>query len=130
MKGKVPASIDEYIAGSPPPVRKKLQQIRAIVRRAAPEAMEKISYQMPCFYLNGNLVYFAAFAKHIGFFPGSGQIVFGAFKEELSKYRSGKGSVQFPLEKPLPLGLIEKIVRFRAEENRKKPARPARKTRA
>jgi uncharacterized protein YdhG (YjbR/CyaY superfamily) len=124
MKRRVPESIDEYIAGCPAPAQKKLEQIRAIVRRVAPEATEKISYQMPCFFLNGNLVYFAAFAKHIGFFPGSGRIVFGTFKEELSRYKSGKGSVQFPLEEPLPLRLIEKIVRWRAEENRAKPARP------
>ena len=75
---------------------------------------------MPAFYLNGNLVYFAAFANHIGFYPGSGQIVFGKFRKELAKYKSGKGSVQFPLDEELPLALIKRIVKFRTEENRAK----------
>jgi uncharacterized protein YdhG (YjbR/CyaY superfamily) len=114
------ASIDEYIQSWPADVQKKLTQIRKLVKSVAPEAEEKISYQMPAFFLNGNLVYFSAFKNHIGFYPGSGQIVFGKFKKELEKYKSGKGSVQFPLDEPLPLALIKGIVKYRAEENRKK----------
>jgi uncharacterized protein YdhG (YjbR/CyaY superfamily) len=119
-KSKGPASIDEFIKTCPAEVQKKLTQIRQLVRSVAPEATEKISYQMPTFYLNGNLVHFSAFKNHIGFYPGSGQIVFGKFKKELSKYKSGKGSVQFPLDEELPLALIKRIVQYRAEENRKK----------
>jgi uncharacterized protein YdhG (YjbR/CyaY superfamily) len=118
-----PASIDDYIKACPTDVRKKLIQIRLLVRSVAPDAAEKISYQMPAFYLNGNLVYFAAFANHIGFYPGSGQVVFGKFRKELAKYKSGKGSVQFPLDEKLPLALIKRIVKFRAEENRVKAAK-------
>jgi uncharacterized protein YdhG (YjbR/CyaY superfamily)/ribosomal protein S18 acetylase RimI-like enzyme len=114
------ASIDEYIQSCPVDVQEKLTQVRMLVRSAAPDAREKISYQMPAFSLNGNLVYFAAFKNHIGFYPGSGKIVFGKFKKELAKYKSGKGSVQFPLEEKLPLALIKRIVKYRAEENRAK----------
>ncbi len=113
-------TIDEYIAMYPPEVQKKLQQVRETIHVAAPEAQETISYKMPAFTLDGNLVYFAAFAKHIGFYPiPSGM---EAFKQELSRYKQGKGSVQFPLDQPLPLELIRRIVLFRAEENRKKAA--------
>ncbi len=113
-------TIDEYIALCPPEVQKKLQQVRETIHAAAPEAQETISYKMPAFTLDGNLVYFAAFAKHIGFYPiPSGR---EAFKQELSRYKQGKGSVQFPLDQPLPLELIRRIVLFRAEENRKKAA--------
>jgi uncharacterized protein YdhG (YjbR/CyaY superfamily) len=119
-KSRVPASIDEYIQSRPADVQKKLTQIRKLIRSVAPEATEKISYQMPTFFLNGNLVHFAAFKNHIGFYPGSGRIVFGTFKKELAKYKSGKGSVQFPLDEALPLALIRRIVKFRAEENRGK----------
>ena len=111
-------SIDEYIALFPPEVQKKLQEVRDTIHEAAPEAQEKISYQMPAFTLNGNLVYFAAFKNHIGFYPIPSGIE--AFKEELSKYPQGKGSVQFPLDQPLPLDLIRRIVLYRAEENKKK----------
>ena len=111
-------SIDEYIALFPPEVQKKLQEVRATIHEAAPEAQEKISYQMPAFSLNGNLVYFAAFKNHIGFYPIPSGIE--AFKEELSKYPQGKGSVQFPFDRPLPLDLIRRIVLYRAEENKKK----------
>jgi len=111
-------SIDEYIALFPPEVQEKLQEVRATIHEAAPEAQEKISYQMPAFTLNGNLVYFAAFKNHIGFYPIPSGIE--AFKEELSKYPQGKGSVQFPLDQPLPLDLIRRIVLYRAEENKKK----------
>ena len=111
-------AIDEYIAQFPPDVREKLQQIRAVIKEAAPEATEKIGYQMPAFYLNGNLVYFAAFKHHIGFYPAPRGIA--AFQEELSQYKGAKGSVQFPLDRPLPLELISRIVKFRAQENLKK----------
>jgi uncharacterized protein YdhG (YjbR/CyaY superfamily) len=115
------ASIDEYISSFPEPVQKRLTQIRKLIRKIAPDAREKISYQMPAFYLNGNLVYFAAHARHIGLYPtpsGSAE-----FKRELSKYKQGKGSIQFPLEEPLPLALIGKIVKFRVEQNSRKPSR-------
>ena len=112
------ATIDEYIAQCPADIREKLQKLRAVIKEAAPEAVERISYQMPAFYLNGNLVYFAAFKHHIGFYPAPRRIE--AFKEELSAYKGAKGSVQFPLDKPLPYDLVSRIVKFRAEENMKK----------
>ena len=110
--------IDEYIAGFPRDVQKTLQQIRATIRRAAPGAEEAIKYQIPTFILNGNLVHFAAFRSHVGFYPTPSGI--GAFKDELFPYESAKGSVQFPLDQPMPLGLIEKIVKFRVKEARAK----------
>jgi len=110
-------SIDEYIAVFPEDIQKILQGLRATIKAAAPGAEEKISYQIPAFSLKGNLVYFAAFKKHIGFYPTSSGI--RAFKRELSIYESGKGSVRFPIEKPLPLKLISKIVKFRHTENLK-----------
>ncbi len=109
---------DEYIAQFPPDVRVKLQQLRAVMKEAAPDAVEKISYQMPTLYLNGNLVHFAAYARHIGFYPAPSGIE--AFKEELSQFKGAKGSVQFPLDQPLPMDLISRIVRFRVTENMKK----------
>lgn len=109
---------DEYIAQFPPDVREKLQQMRAVIKEAAPDAVEKISYQMPTLYLNGNLVHFAAYARHIGFYPAPSGIE--AFKEELSQFKGAKGSVQFPLDQPLPMDLISRIVRFRVTENMKK----------
>ncbi|RCX20323.1 uncharacterized protein YdhG (YjbR/CyaY superfamily) [Fontibacillus phaseoli] len=111
-------SIDEYIANFPAEVQEKLQTLREVIQAAAPEATEKISYQMPTFALHGNLVHFAAFPKHIGFYPDPSGIE--AFKEELSAYKGAKGSVQFPLEKPLPYELISKIVKFRVAENLEK----------
>ncbi len=113
-----PKDIDEYIARCPAEVQEILQKIRAIVRAAAPEATEAIKYQMPTFVLNGNLVHFAAFKNHIGFYPVPSGIE--KFKEELSAYEGGKGSVQFPLNRPIPYDLIRRIVEFRVEENRKK----------
>ena len=124
MKTAVFRSIDEYIATFPKDIQKILQEIRAAIQVTAPEATEKISYQMPTFYLNGNLVHFAAFKKHIGFYPVPSGIE--AFKKELSVYAQGKGSVQFPLDKPMPIPLIKKIVKFRAAENMKK-TKPAKK---
>jgi uncharacterized protein YdhG (YjbR/CyaY superfamily) len=110
-----PITIDGYIAGFSPDVQEILQKIRATIRKAAPQAEETISYQMPTFVLHGNLVHFAAFKNHIGFYPVPTGIE--AFKKELSAYETGKGSVQFPLDKPIPYGLISKIVKFRVKEN-------------
>ena len=110
--------IDEYIANFPADVQKKLNELRAVIKKAAPEAEEKISYQMPTFFLKGNLVHFAAYKNHIGFYPTPSGIT--AFQEELSIYQGAKGSVQFPIDKPLPLKLISRIVKFRAAENLKK----------
>ena len=114
-KRSAPQTIDEYIAGFPPAVQKILQKIRRTVRKAAPDAEETIKYQMPTFTLNGNLVHFAAFQKHIGFYPVPTGIE--AFKKELSVYEGGKGSVRFPLDRPIPFDLIRRIVRFRVKEN-------------
>lgn len=111
----IPATIDEYIAGFPKDVQQILQKIRMTIHEAAPEAQEKISYQMPTFYLKGNLVHFAAFKEHIGFYPVPTGIE--KFKKELSVYKQGKGSVQFPLDQPMPYALITKIVKFRVKEN-------------
>ena len=110
-----PKDIDEYIAGFPPDIQTTLQQIRATIRAAAPDAEEKISYQMPTFFLYGNLMHFAAFKNHIGFYPAPTGIE--RFQEKLAAYKGGKGSVQFPLEAPMPLGLIGEIVKYRVQEN-------------
>ena len=110
-------TMDDYIKNCPQPARERLETIRRLVRDMAPEATEKISYQMPTFYLNGNLVHFAAFAKHIGFYRTPSGI--DEFKEELSKYKNGKGSVQFPLDERLPIELIKRIVKYRIERNKK-----------
>ena len=117
--------IDEYIAGFPKDIREILEKIRATIRKAAPEAEEAISYGMPAFKLNGYLVYFAAYKKHIGFYPVPTGIE--AFKKELSAYKGAKGSVQFPLDKPMPLDLISKIVKFRVKENLEKAKTKAQK---
>ena len=108
-------TIDEYISQFPDDIQVILQKIRSIIKEAAPEASEKISYQMPTFYLHGNLVHFAAFKSHIGFYPVPSGIE--KFKEELSQYKGAKGSVQFPLNKPIPFDLIRRITLFRVEEN-------------
>ena len=109
--------IDEYIATFPAELQKRLRDLRSTIKAAAPNAEEKISYGMPTFFLNGNLVHFAAFKTHIGFYPTPSGIE--AFKKELSIYKGAKGSVQFPLDQPLPLKLIVKIVKFRVAENLK-----------
>lgn len=116
-------SIDQYLNGFPDEVRGILSELRATIREAAPSATEKISYQLPTFYLNGNLVHFAAFERHIGFYPTPSGIK--AFEEQLRKYKSAKGSVQFPINEPLPLDLIAEIVRFRVTENTQAPSPPA-----
>jgi len=118
MKTAAINSIDDYIATFPKDTQKILQQVRATVKKAAPKAEEKISYGMPAFTLNGNLVYFAGYKNHIGFYAlPSGH---RAFQKELSKYKMGKGSVQFPIDKPMPLSLITQIVKFRVIENAEK----------
>lgn len=119
------ASIDEYIATFPEDVQAILQQMRATIKAAAPEATEKISYQMPTFFLKGNLVYFGAYKNHIGFYPAPRGIE--AFKDELAKYKGSKGTVQFPFDQPLPLDLITRIVKFRAAENLEKAEAKSRK---
>jgi uncharacterized protein YdhG (YjbR/CyaY superfamily) len=124
-KQAAPKDIDEYIAGFPKDIREKLEKIRMTIHKAAPKAEEKISYQIPTFALNGNLVHFAAFKKHIGFFPTSSGI--REFQKVLSIYKGSKGSVQFPLDKPIPLGLISRIVKFRLKENWERAAAKKRK---
>jgi len=116
------STIDEYIATFPKETQAILQAVRAAIKAAAPNAEEKIGYQMPTFTLNGrNLVHFAAFKNHIGFYPTPSGIT--AFAKELSKYEGAKGSVQFPIDKPMPLKLISRIVKFRVTENLKQPAK-------
>ncbi len=110
-----PKTIDEYIAAFPHETQVILQKIRTTIKQAAPGAEEAIKYRMPTFTLSGNLVHFAAFKRHIGFYPVPTGIE--AFKKELSVYEQGKGSVQFPLEQPIPFGLIRRIVKFRVKEN-------------
>lgn len=110
--------IDSYIAEQVPDVRARLEQIRQAIKTTAPKAEEVISYRMPAFKYHGMLVYFAAFKNHIGFYalPSGNE----AFQKELSAYKQGKGSIQFPLDKPVPLALIKKIVKFRVKENLEK----------
>jgi uncharacterized protein YdhG (YjbR/CyaY superfamily) len=109
------SNIDEYIKTFPLKIQKILQEIRKTIKEAAPDAEEVISYQIPTFKLNGNLVHFAAFKDHIGFYPSPrGKEI---FKKELSAYKGGKGTVQFPFNKPVPLELIRKIVEYRVREN-------------
>ena len=129
MKSESPTdTIDAYISGFPEDVQDILQKIRRIVSDAAPDAEEAIKYQIPTFVLGGNLVHFAAFEKHIGFYPTPSGIE--QFKDALSAYNSAKGSVQFPLDSPIPYNLIKRIVRFRVKENRDKmSSKPVRKKR-
>lgn len=108
-------TIDEYILHFSPEVQETLRSLRKVIKEAAPDSEEKISWQMPTFALHGNLVHFAAFKKHIGFYPGANGIE--TFKLKITEYKSSKGAVQFPIEKPLPYELISEIVRFRVAEN-------------
>ena len=110
-----PKTIDEYIADFPQDIQEILEKIRMTIREAAPEAEETIKYRIPTFTLKGNLVHFAAFKKHIGFYPEPTGME--AFKDELSVYEGAKGSVQFPLDQPIPYDLISRIVKFRVKEN-------------
>ncbi len=119
------SSIDDYADTFPPEVQRMLQQVRAVIREAAPAAVETIKYGIPTFVLSGNLVHFAAFKKHVGFYPGPSGIA--AFQDEIAPYKSAKGSVQFPLEQPLPLDLIRRIVQFRVREVEEKARRGRRK---
>lgn len=109
-----PATIDDYIAGFPKDVQKILQKVRTTIRKAAPGAQEAIKYGIPTFTLNANLVHFGAYAKHIGFYPAPSGTA--KFRSELAPYASGKGSVRFPLDEPIPYDLITRIVKFRVEE--------------
>ncbi|MEJ8818846.1 iron chaperone [Lacibacter sp. H407] len=114
-------NIDEYIAGFPAATQKLLEQIRAAIKKAAPSAEEAMKYGIPTFVLNGNLVHFAGYKAHIGFYPAPDGIK--AFEKELSVYKSSKGAVQFPLDKPMPVALITKIVKFRVKQNLNKPVK-------
>jgi uncharacterized protein YdhG (YjbR/CyaY superfamily) len=116
----VAANIDDYIAGHPPKIRTRLSAMRRTIRKHAPDAEERISYRIPTFYLDGNLVHFAAFERHVGFYPGAAGIA--AFQKALAGYTSAKGSVQFPHDEPLPLELVAEIVKFRVAQQRAKPA--------
>ena len=121
MKTTKPMNVDAYISDFPADVQKVLEQIRATVKEVAPEAKETIKYAIPTFTLHGNLVYFAAFKNHIGFYatPTGNE----EFSNDLAGYKTGKGSIQFPLAKPMPLDLIRKIVRFRVAQNLEKAAK-------
>ncbi len=122
---EIPTNMDEYIAGFPKSVQDILQKIRETIAAAAPEAEETINYRMPTFKLKGNLVHFAAYKNHIGFYPAPSGL--DAFKNEISLYKNAKGSVQFPIDKPIPYELITKIVKFRLDENIKKAANKGKK---
>jgi uncharacterized protein YdhG (YjbR/CyaY superfamily) len=118
MKKNNVTSVDDYIAEQPVEIWEKLNELRQVIKSAAPKADEAISYGMPAYKFQGVLVYFGVFKNHIGFYPtGSG---ISAFKKELSVYEGSKGTVRFPIDKPLPLTLIKKIVRFRLKENEQK----------
>lgn len=118
VKPEVVKTVDEYIAGFEPPIQQRLEQLRQTIKKAAPFAEELISYMMPAYKYHGSLVYFAGYKNHIGFYatPNGHE----AFKKELSVYKQGKGSVQFPLNEPLPLSLVSKIVKFRVKQNDEK----------
>lgn len=115
---KVFENIDAYITDFPADKQRLLKQMRTVIQKAAPKAVEKISYGMPCFFQEGNLVYFAAMKNHIGFYPTSSGVL--NFEKELEKYVTSKGAIQFPLDKPLPVKLITMIVKFRVLENMEK----------
>ena len=121
MPDATSTNIDEYIAAFPAATQKLLEQIRAVIKKAAPAAEEAMKYGIPTFTLNGNLVHFAGYKAHIGFYPAPDGIK--AFEKELSVYKSSKGAVQFPLDKPMPVALITKIVKFRAKQNLEKPVK-------
>jgi len=118
-------NIDQYIAGFPEATKLLLEKVRTAIKKAAPQAEEVISYNMPAYKLNGILVWFAGYKNHIGFYPMASGIE--TFKKELSVYKGAKGSVQFPLNKPIPLALITKIVKFRVKENLEKAKNKSKK---
>ncbi len=113
-----PTTIDEYIAGFPPEVRPLLEKVRAIIRAAAPDAVETIKYQIPTYVLNGNLVHFGGFKKHIGLYPGAEATT--VFAQDLVGYKTSKGAIQFPIDAPIPTTLIRRIVKHRVKEARVK----------
>jgi uncharacterized protein YdhG (YjbR/CyaY superfamily) len=113
-----PETVDEYIAAFPADIKKRMQQLRKTIRAAAPKADEVISYQMPGYKYFGMLVYFAAYKNHIGFYPGAGGVL--EFYKKLSSFKSAKGSVQFPHDRPIPYDVISKIVKFRVKQNEEK----------
>ena len=115
MKRTQAANIDAYIADFPKTTQKHLKDIRSTIKKLAPQAAEAIKYSMPTFVLNGNLVHFAGYEHHIGFYPAPTGIE--AFKKELAPYAQGKGSIQFPLDKPMPLSIISRIVKYRVKQN-------------
>ena len=121
------AAVDRYIEAQPEHVRERLTELRRTIARAAPQASEKISYGVPTFDFHGNLVHYAAFRNHIGFYPTPSGIE--AFEKELQHYRHAKGSVQLPMAEPLPLDLIARIVQFRVKENAAKQGKGRRKPR-
>ena len=114
----VPETVDQYIAAFPADVKKRMQQLRKTIKAAAPKADELISYQMPGYKYFGMLVYFAAYKNHIGFYPGAGGVL--EFYKKLSSFKSAKGSVQFPNDRPIPYEVISKIVKFRVKQNEEK----------
>jgi uncharacterized protein YdhG (YjbR/CyaY superfamily) len=111
-------TIDEYISTFPKNIQSILQELRQVIKESAPNAEEAIRYQIPTFRLNGNLIHFAAFKKHIGFYPTSSGTE--SFKNELSNYETSKGTIRFPLDKPIPFDLVKKIVLYRVKENTSK----------
>ena len=115
MTKNVPKNFDAYAAPFPKATQQLLKQMRQSIRKAAPKAVEKISYGMPTFAFEGNLVCFAGYKRHIGFYPGAAAIA--AFQKQLSRYKGAKGSVQFPLDRPLPLAVVTRIVKFRVKQN-------------
>lgn len=120
MKRTKAANITEYIATCPAELRPRLEQLRAAISKAAPRAQERISYQIPTFSLCGNLVHFAAYDRHVGFYPGASGVEH--FQKDLASYATSKGAVQFPHDRAIPFGLIGKIVKFRIAENVEKAA--------
>ena len=114
-KQKLPTTIDEYIADFPRDVQPLLEKVRTAIRKAAPDATEAISYQMPTFKLHGNMIHFAGYNHHIGLYPGSRPVE--EFRDELSKYKTSKGTIQLPLDKPIPVGLIGRITKFCVKRN-------------
>lgn len=120
MQSPVADSVDSYIAGFPVPTQKLLKQLRKTIKAAAPKAEEGISYMMPAYKLAGPLVYFGGYKNHIGFYPGTAGIE--AFFKEVKEFNFSKGTIQFPLDKPLPLELVTKIVKFRVRQNEEKAA--------
>lgn len=112
---KALTTIDDYIASFPSATQKLLTAMRKTIQKAAPEATEKISYGIPTFYLKGNLVHFGAYETHIGFYPAASGVAH--FKAQLTTYKTSKGAIQFPIDQPLPLELVDEITRFRVAEN-------------